>query len=187
MSGKTKLLLSCFFYGLTRLLGYWKKLETEDGIYSIYPLGLAAKNLREKLNSLLRVFFFIDFQIKILWEVRLPLIFGKVVICDRYVYDIIAGLMEDDLNTETFYKFVLQTTPIPQLVFLTDTSKEVLSTRRRISMNILDKKRKAYLILAYSNDFFVLDSSDDFEKNQHKVRQVSLSQLSGKNHAMRGK
>ncbi len=171
--GGIKFLSSYFFYGLTWLLGYWTKLKIEDR-YSIDPLGLAPKNLRKKFLVLFRFFIFLDIQINISVKVRMPLIFGKVVICDRYIYDVITSSMVADLFTKSFSNILFQTTPAPQLSFLTDTSTEVLYARRCIPMNILDKKRKAYLDLEYSNDFFILDTSTDFERNQQKVRRLSL-------------
>jgi len=174
--GGVKLLFCYFFYGLTWLLGYWNKLEIEEGRYSIDPLGLAPKKLRKRLLAVFRFFVFLDFQIRVLVKVRLPLAFDKVVICDRYVYDLTSS-MNADLFTKSFSNILFQTIPTPQLLFLTDASTEFLSARRRISMNVLDKKRKSYLDLASSNDFCILDTSTDFERNQQKVRRLSLLRL----------
>jgi len=75
------------------------------------------------------VFFFVDFQIKNRLKIGFPLLLGKTVICDRYVYDLIAGLMTSDLLTNNFVKLLLQTMPIPHLSFFLDASEEVISVR----------------------------------------------------------
>jgi len=178
--GGTRFLFSYFFYGLTWLLGFWTKSELEEGRVGINPLGLAPKKLRRKLLVAYRFFIFLDFQIKLLVKVRLPLILDRVVICDRCIYDLIASSMIPDVFTKAFRNILFQTMPTPQLLFLMDTPTEVLCARRRIPINVLDKKRKAYLNLVHGNDFIILDTSNDFERNQQKVRQLSLLYLERK-------
>ena len=178
--GGIKLILSYFFYGSTWLLGFWRKSEVEEGRMGIDPLGVAPKKLRKKLLMAYRFFIFLDFQIKILVKVRLPLIFSRVVICDRCIYDLIASSTIPDVFTKAFRNILFQTMPTPQLLFLTDTPTEVLCARRRIPINVLDKKRKAYLNLVHGSDFIILDTSNDFEGNQQKVRQLSLLYLERK-------
>jgi len=183
VSGSFRLFLSSFFYGFTWFLGYWKRLQIDEDTFLIDPLGQATSNLRKKIDSVLRLLLFVDLQIGMTCKVRFPLLFRKVVVCDRYVYDIIAGLSSENLNTESFCKLLLQTTPTPKLVFLTDAPKEVLKARRSISTDFLNKKKRAYQILARSNHFYILNSSDDFKKNEQKIRQILLSRLED-NHAM---
>lgn len=167
-------ILSYFFYGFTWLLGYWKR-KVSNGEYSIDPLGQAPENIREKaLNSVWRFFLVVDFQIKCLMKIRLPLLLGKTVITDRYVYDLMVGLMTKGMLPLNFVKFLLQAVPTPHLTFFLDASEGVLSVRRGIPIDVAHKKRAEYLLLAAALDFSVLNTSNDFTRNQQEVRKSTL-------------
>lgn len=161
--------LSYLLYGFTRLLGYWKKIK--KGVPND-PLELAPFYLRRKaLGWTWRCLLFIDFHIKTLIKIRLPLIFGKVIICDRYVYDMIMELMNDNLYSESFGKIVLETIPTPKIVFLMDVPEGLAHIRRTsIDKKNLSKKRMIFLSLARSLNFFILNSSSDFVMNQRRIR-----------------
>jgi thymidylate kinase len=161
--------LSYFFYGFTWLLGYWGK-KGSNGEYSIDPLGKAPKNVREKgLDSLRLLFLFADFQI-ITLKARLLLLLGKTVVVDRYVYDLIAGLMVLGQLTNSFAKLLLQTVPTPNLTIFLDAPEDVISARRNIPIDVARKNREAYLLLASALNFSVLDTSNDFSENQKEIR-----------------
>jgi thymidylate kinase len=176
--GGIKPFLSYFFLALTWLLRYWKE-EQEGGEYSVNPIGKAPKRICERaLIPIFRFCIFTDYLIKALLKVRLPLILGKNVISDRYVYDLIVGLVASDLSTEgTIVKLLLRTVPTNSLVFFLDAPENVISARRNIPTNDLRKRRREYLLLARSNGFYILDSSVDFWKNQLEIRKRVLPHL----------
>ena len=124
------------------------------------------------------MFFFIDFQLRTLYKVKIPLWLGHVVICDRYVYDLIMELMLNDLYSSRFGNLLLRTIPLPQLTVFTDVSENILVERRITlpSKNLQDKKR-IYLKLAKTFNFIVLDTSINFDMNQNKIREKSASIL----------
>jgi thymidylate kinase len=166
----TKPFLSYFFFGFTWLLGYWERKESNNE-YSIDPIGRAPKNICKKaLNAVWRFFVFADFEIRTLISIRLPLIFGKTVISDRYVYDLIAGLMASSLSTRNFAKLLLQTMPHSDLTFFLDAPERLISVRRGIPIDVVRKRRAQYLLLAHSLNFFILNASKDFENNQQEIR-----------------
>ncbi len=168
--GGIKMFLSYFFFALTRLLGYWKE-EQLNGEYSVNPIGNAPKRIRERaLIPLFRFCIFADFQIKTLLKVRLPLLFGKTVILDRYVYDLVVGLKTSGLSTDAKVKLFLQTVPSSNLVFFLDAPVSVISARRSSPTADIQRSKRNYLLLARSSGFCILDSSNDFSKNQLEIR-----------------
>lgn len=92
-----------------------------------------------------------DYFFQIFLRVRLPLMQGKVIVCDRYIYDTIADLAADyDYSGEEIQKALqsyLRLFPKPDLVFLLDLPEELAYQRKGDvpSMDYLAQRRKIYL------------------------------------------
>lgn len=164
---------SYVFYGVTRSLGFWK--DHEEGRFTD-PLELAPRNIRIAINTVWLFFLYLDFQMIALIKVRIPLIFGKVVVCDRYAYDMITELLLLRQYSRTFGKLVLRTIPQPNITFLMDLPEETANARHGNPIDFLSARRKVYLKLAYSMKFFVLDTTSNPETTKEQVWNY-LSQL----------
>ncbi len=161
------------FLGVTRVLGYWKTVKRGDWMD---PLEKAPSHVREKLGILYRFLLYLDFNIITSLKIRIPIFFGKIVICDRYIYDLIMELMLSHLYTFSFGKLLLYTTPTPQKVFLVDTQLSIIIRRRPNSnQERLWAKRNTYRKLAKIFDFQIVDTLMTLKDNRERIqREVSI-------------
>lgn len=167
-------ILAMAFFALTRILGYWKK--TKKDMYTD-PLEFAPYKLRSKLGLVWRLLLFIDFQIKVLATTRPLLACGRVVICDRYIYDIFMELQKSGLYTTGFGRLLSKTVPEPTITFLLDVPESIANLRRGIPVEELSARRHLFLRLAETYDFTILDSSRDFSENRGEIQSRLLSRI----------
>jgi len=89
-----------------------------------------------------------------IYKVRIPLLFGKTVVCDRYIYDTALGLSVDlDQSKERLVNEVrrlLKMFPKPDLVFLIDIAEETAFARKNdvYSIDYLKLRRQRYLAMS---------------------------------------
>jgi len=164
--GAFRPILSYPFFALTRMLGYWK--GTKRDAYTD-PLEFAPIQFRQKLGSLWRLLIFIDFQIKVL-AIRIFLAFKKLIVCDRYVYDILMELKLSKLYNHRFGNLLCKTVPEPLVTFLLDVPEEVATTRRPITIENFSAKREAFKNMVKLYNFVVVNSTDEFFQNQKQIR-----------------
>ena len=164
----SKPVFSYLFLGITRMLGYWKTVKKGDWMD---PLEKAPRKVREGLGVLYRLLLYIDFEITTSIKIRIPLSSGKIVICDRYVYDLIMELMLSNLYTTKYGKLLLRTIPSPKKVFFADAQLDLIIQRRPDSnqQRVL-AKRNIYRKLAQALGFRIIDTLMTFETNQEQIR-----------------
>gem|GEM_PF-615991 len=132
----------------------------------------------------------LDFLWIYFFKVRIPLLMGKNVICDRYVYDAIADLMYDGLYNEKATRILLKFTPKPDLVFILDLPEDISYSRKndtRNAVNIKDSDepieylkihRENYLKIAESLNIPILDATKKFEELHEEIyRQILYTYL----------
>jgi thymidylate kinase len=174
----SKPFFSYFLFGLTRLLGYWKT-SNKDAFTD--PLELASEPVREKLGLLVRILFFVDFNLRTITKIRLPLLLGRIIVCDRYVYDIIMDLMYSDLYSFQWYSLLIRTVPKPDIAFFLDADAEVICSRRsNFSINTMRRKRKVYSRFAQIFGFHIFNTSNSFIENQNGIREETAHVLETK-------
>ena len=122
-----------------------------------------------------------DFIYLYLLKVKLPLLIGKNVVCDRYVYDTIADLIYDGLYSERASKILLKLVPKPDLVFMLDVPEDISDLRKKDTKDAINIKdsddaidylrihRNAYLKIAKSLKIPVIDATKDFEDLHEKI------------------
>ena len=122
-----------------------------------------------------------DFIYLYLLKVKLPLLIGKNVVCDRYVYDMIADLIYDGLYSERASKILLKLVPKPDLVFMLDVPEDISYLRKKDTKDAINIKdsddaidylrihRNAYLKIAESLKIPVIDATEDFEELHEKI------------------
>jgi len=172
--GASRLILSYPFFGFTRMLGYWR--EVRKNAYTD-PLEFAPRHVAKKLEILLRILLFIDFQIRTSLKIRLPLILGKSVVCDRYFYDLLMELHLSSINSERFTTMLSRSLPQPLITFLMDAPEPLTSQRRGFSSRELAAKRQTFLRLGRLYSFAIVDASKDFLSNQKKIRALALARI----------
>jgi len=165
---------SLAFFGLTKVLGYWKK--TKKGMYTD-PLEFAPSTVKGTLAVFWRLFLLVDFQVRVLATVRVRLLRGLVVVCDRYVYDMIMELRASQLYTSTFEELATKMVPKPAVTFLLDVNVATARSRRGFNTEQLSMRRRAFLELARKFNFVIIDSNRDFVHNCSQIRTQTLSHL----------
>jgi len=169
--GASRPFLSYFFFAFTRVLGYWK--HTKKNAYTD-PLEYAPRLLSAKFGKVWRLFLFIDYQLKALAKIRLPLLVGKVVICDRYFYDLLMELQVSNVSSEKFTSALSKSMPEPLVTFLMGVPDTLARSRRNFSYEFFPKRTEVFLDLAKSFNFRVIDSSEPLLENQRRIRQESM-------------
>lgn len=116
---------------------------------------------------------FFDYFWQILFKVRLPLAFGKNIICDRYFYDTVIDMAVDFGSTEPeVHKMVskfLSIAPEPGLVFLVDLPVEVAYRRNLLKsdglrQDYIAERRNVYLSLGKRREITVLNGAQSLDE-----------------------
>ncbi|MHA1225646.1 MAG: dTMP kinase [Candidatus Hodarchaeales archaeon] len=168
---------SYMFFGFTRCMNYWKHIKKEA--YTD-PLEFAPKPIKKKFGMLWRFLILIDYQLKVLFTIRLPLLLGKVVICDRYFYDILMELQLSEVSSTDFILLLSRTMPRSLVTFLLDVSEVTAFSRRNFPQRYFFERRKIFSELLDVFNFIRIDSSKDFLENRQKIRQKVLQRLSNR-------
>jgi len=172
--GASRPFLSYFFFAFTRVLGYWK--NTKKNAYTD-PLEYAPRLLSTKFGKIWRLFLFIDYQLKALAKIRLPLLMGKVVICDRYFYDLLMELRLSNVSSKRFALLLSKSMPKPLVTFLMGAPETLARSRRNFSYDFFSKRNGVFLDLAKSFNFRVVNSSEALLENRRKIRQEILREI----------
>lgn len=129
-----------------------------------------AKKRAIESNSLLSKVYqqilLFDYLLQLLFKIRLPLFFGRNIVCDRYVYDtVIIDLSVDMDYSETKIKKLLKKcfyiAPKPDLVFLIDLPEEIAYQRKddTPSITYLKERRGTYSGIGKEYGMVILDGS----------------------------
>ena len=144
----------------------------------------AAMKRNSFLSTIYQNILLFDYSLQLLFKIRIPLILGKNIVCDRYVYDTIIDLSVDmefsgsemrDLIKKLFY-----IAPKPDIVFLIDLLEEIAFQRKKDTPSIeyLKERRKAYFSIINEEEIVVLDGSKSLDKLkeiiQNKVAEVVI-------------
>jgi thymidylate kinase len=162
------------FLAITRILGFWV-VNRKDAF--VNPLKFSPAKLHRFLGVFFRFFVFLDFQISVFFKIRLNLLIGKIVICDRYYFDLLMELKTNGLYSKLFTQLILQTTPRPQISFLIDVPISIVLSRRSSPPDNIQEKKSAYLLIARSLGLITLDGSGDLNKNRQKIKEEVNKEL----------
>jgi thymidylate kinase len=122
-----------------------------------------------------------DYTIQALVKIRLPLFFGRQVICDRYVYDLITSigvLLDYPMHKMLgLLRLCLVFLPKPDLVFLVDLPETVAYQRKDdiVSPEFLSIRRKIYLQMARQEGMTILDGNRNRVELEQLVATKALS------------
>ena len=149
-----------------------KKEKSKDK-YSIKT----SKNLTEfpLLGSIYQYIVFIDYLRQGFLKIWIPLIFGKNIICDRYIYDVIISFSIEfnysQKKFETMLSKFVHLFPEPNLTFLIDIPEEVAFKRKDDihKFNYLTLQRLTYLDLAKKYEMIIFDGSKELTELKSKI------------------
>ncbi len=113
------------------------------------------------------------------WKVRLPLLFGKVVICDRYTADAAVEIADrlgvSDPMSVPAVRMLMALAPAPGSAYLLDLPAEVAAFRSADPEDVwaMLGQRKLYRRVADAAKMHLLDVSEDFaDANDRLVRRA---------------
>jgi len=158
----------------------WRPVITYPIMGLIYVLKRWRRKDYHKSKILRKIWAYLtilDFAYFHLFKVKPSLFKGKVVICDRYIYDHIADLMHDGLYNENAVKFLLKLIPNPNLSLIFDVPVSTAMVRKPDTQEILNlwrfeesaeeylnEQRGNYLKVAKKFGIEVIDSTTDFKE-----------------------
>lgn len=144
------------------------------------------KQVARKSRILYRLYRFVhtvDYMLWIMLRVKIPLLLGRRIVCDRYVYDVAVSLsILLDYNfqqTEKLINTYLKYVPTPDAVFLIDVPEEVAFERKNDvpSLSYLKERRVIYSELGQHYQMFYLDGTMDVEKLIQEVWQHAEEEI----------
>jgi len=129
------------------------------------------------LFTLYRYILLFDYFLQLLFKVRIPLMLGKNIVCDRYVYDTVITDLAVDMNLSSseikdLIKRFFYITPKPDLAFLIDLPEEIAFQRKddTPSVEYLKERRKIYLDVGKEERMVILDGSKELDELEGLIR-----------------
>ena len=160
-------------------IGHKLFLRGKD-MHSSYTEYSAAKRKAARGNPLSLVYqwlLVLDYSIQVFVKVKIPLMRGKNIVCDRYTYDTLATDLAIDFNysAEKLVRVANQLSrlfPTPRLVFLVDLPEEIAYQRKDDvpSVEYLRERRGIYQQLAKLHRMIVIDGSQELAEVQAEVK-----------------
>ena len=167
---------------LFMLIGRLVFLRGRNG-FENYDDYTNTKRLAIEHNSILsriyqRILLF-DYLLQVYFKVKIPLSFGKNIVCDRYVYDTVITDLSVDMNyskdkTIHLLKNILRFLPKPDITFLIDVPEEIAYQRKddTPSIDYLRERRDAYLNVGNKHKMVILDGTKKLEELQCEIEKV---------------
>jgi thymidylate kinase len=135
------------------------------------------------LSAMYQYIVLVDYYLQILLRIKIPLIFGKTIICDRYVYDTIVDLTVYSHYTNAKIKNMLKNLfyllPKPNLIFLIDLPEVVAFQRKEDTPSIeyLRERRDIYLHIGKEQGMVILDGSKELNELEGLIRKEVFGEL----------
>jgi len=127
-------------------------------------------NKHKHLSSIYITLLTIDYFLQTFLKIKIPLILGKNIVCDRYLYDTIITDISVDFNYSnkdilSYLNRIQFLFPIPDIIFLIDIPEELAYERKNDipSLEYLKDRRNAYAYLGNELNMIVLDGTESVE------------------------
>lgn len=173
-----------FEYLLVKIFKRFLKSSCQSSLDSNFRKRSHRTSIPLKVYQYLVIFSYIY---RIFLNVRLPLFFGKSVICDRYIYDALVDFIMEfkypKEKTQKTLKILSSLTPKPDLIFLVDLPEEVAYKRKKDipSISYLSKRRKMYLEMQEGMEgVILLDGIKDLKDLKNQIKNDVLNLLEDK-------
>ena len=161
------------------LIGELLFLRNKD-FYKNYTLYSSTKRTASKKHPVLARLYqhllLFDYFFQILFKIKLPLLFGKNIVCDRYIYDTIVTDLSVDFNyseedvKKSLYK-ILSLFPKPDITFLVDLPEEIAYQRKDDvpSIDYLRDRRETYLHIGKECRMIILDGARPLDELKYII------------------
>lgn len=123
-----------------------------------------------------------DYFFQVMLKVKLPLMLGKNIVCDRYIFDTVITDLAVDMNyspekIRRVLRRYLALFPKPDITFLVDVPEEVAYRRKNDvpSIDYLKERRMVYLSVGQEFGMMILDGSKDLAELESEVQNKVLS------------
>lgn len=167
------------FFAVVRLLGYTHRIKFRGLVFF-------RREIRQNkaLATLWPFFVALDFVTKGIVSVIIPLKRGRIVVSDRYVYDVMAELIQEAQIGDRMRNILLNFLRRPDIAFLMDVSPELAWERAMVPGRAreqpyydLAERRRIYQDLARQNRIIILDGSRDLSSNERDVSRWTLQMM----------
>lgn len=123
-----------------------------------------------RLSAVYQYLVLVDYVVQAFVRIRVPLAFGRAVICDRYIYDLatsVAVLLDYPSHKAlVLLDRCLRFVPEPDQVFLLDLPERLAYQRKDtiVSLDFLSVRRSVYVQMAQQHGMTILDGGSDPRK-----------------------
>lgn len=130
------------------------------------------------LSILYQNILFFDYFFQILIKIISPMMLGKIVVCDRYVYDTVINDIPRSDNSMDKIRLLLgkcfHIAPKPDIAFLIDVPEEIAYQRKNDTPSIgyLRERRKIYLEIGKEYGMVILDGTKNLEELKIEIDKV---------------
>lgn len=162
------------------LIGEWIFLRGKNAFEDYSQYSNRKRRALEKHSFLSRTYqqiLLFDYAIQIIFKVKLPLIFGKNIVCDRYIYDTVITDLSVDMNYSkekviSLLDNLLRFFPPPDIAFLIDALEKIAYRRKddTPSIDYLKERRERYLDVGKEYEMVILDGSKSLEELKNSVQ-----------------
>lgn len=119
-----------------------------------------------------------EYFFQTLFKIKLPLLFGKKIVCDRHIYDTIITDLSVDFNyseedVKKILSKILSLFPTPDITFLVDLPEEIAYQRKDDvpSVDYLRDRRKRYLYIGKECKMIILDGAMPLNELRYVVKE----------------
>ena len=128
------------------------------------------------LSRIYQQILLFDYFFQVFFKVKIPLIFSKNIVCDRYVYDTIITDLSMDMNysenkTIRLLDAIFRFFPKPDITFLIDAPEKIAYERKNDTPSIeyLRERRGTYLNVGNRYKMVILDGTKKLEELQCEI------------------
>ena len=118
----------------------------------------------------------LDYLFQAVMKVKFPLMMGRNIVCDRYVYDTVITDLAVDINysrrkINRVLKRLFLLLPKPDLTFLIDVPEKIAHQRKNDvpSIDYLKERRNIYLNVGKEQKMIILDGSKRLRELQSEI------------------
>ena len=156
------------------LIGDWIFLRGKNAFKDYSQYSNTKRRAIKKHSFLARVYqqiLLFDYILQVFFKVKLPLMRGKNIICDRYLYDTVITDLSVDMNyskdrVTNLLNKLLHLFPEPGITFLIDVPEQIAYQRKNDtpSIDYLRERRGVYLDVGKKYGMIILDGSKSLEE-----------------------
>lgn len=127
---------------------------------------------REPIRTLWTYAMLADKILLLFFKVRIPLLLGRVVICDRYILDIFSDVkceMGKDVSW-VIKEGVKKLAPKPRIHFVLDAKpEEIMKRKKDLNPELVKCKRRHYLLYSHRERLAIIDTDRSLEQTREEI------------------